>query len=87
MGRPLFKASDGGQFDNLRGWEEVTESELLKVSGMPVLFRLKVRPEAFPTGSPMSVFWILFQQWGGHEDMNDIVETIEKGGERTCGSD
>jgi len=56
MGKPLFKASDGDQFDILRVSEDVTESELWQVSEMQVLIRSKVRPEAFPTGSPMSVF-------------------------------
>ena len=42
----------------LRVWEDVTESEVQQVSGMQVLIRLKVRPEAFPTGSPLS-FWTI----------------------------
>jgi len=28
MGKPLFKASDGGRIDILRQWEDATESEL-----------------------------------------------------------
>jgi hypothetical protein len=56
MGKPLFKASDGDRFDLLRVLEGVTESEFRQVSEMPVIVRSKVRPEAFPTGSPMSVF-------------------------------
>jgi hypothetical protein len=56
MGKPLFKASDGDRFDISRVSEDVTESELQQVSGIQVLIRLKVLPEAFPTGSPMSLF-------------------------------
>jgi hypothetical protein len=56
MGKPLFKASEGDGFDILRVWEDVTESGPYQVSGMQVLLRLKVRPEAFPSGLPMSVF-------------------------------
>ena len=46
-------------FEIVRGWEGVTQGELQQVSGMKVLFRLKVRLEAFPSGPPMSVFWDL----------------------------
>ena len=56
MGKPLFKASDGDQFNILRVSEDVTENELWQVSEMQVLIPLKVRPEAFPTGSPLSVW-------------------------------
>jgi len=56
MGKPLFKASDGDRIDILRVSEIVTESELRQVSEMQVLIRSKVRPEAFPTGLPLSVF-------------------------------
>jgi len=55
MGDPLFKSSEGGRFDMLRVWKDITESEVQQVSGVEVFIRLKVRPEAFPTGSPMSV--------------------------------
>jgi len=55
MGNPLFKAPEGGRFDILRVWEDITESEVWQVSEMKVLIRLKVRPEAFSTGPPMSV--------------------------------
>ena len=55
MGKPLSNASEGDRFDILRVWEDVTESEFQQVSGMQVLIRLKVRPEAFPNGSPMSI--------------------------------
>jgi hypothetical protein len=61
MGNPLSKASDGDGLDILGVWEEVTESEFQQVSGMQVLIGLKVRPEAFPTGSPMSVFRVILQ--------------------------
>ena len=33
MGKPLFKASDGGRFDILRVSEDAIESELRQVSG------------------------------------------------------
>jgi len=56
MGNPLFKSSEGDRFDILRVWQEVIESELRQVSEMAVLVRLRVRPEAFPNGSPMSVW-------------------------------
>jgi hypothetical protein len=52
MGKPLFKASDGDGIGILRVSEDVTEG-LQQVSGIQVLIRLKARPEAFPTGSPM----------------------------------
>ncbi|HUL37048.1 MAG TPA: hypothetical protein VLW47_05145 [Thermodesulfobacteriota bacterium] len=41
--------------DILKGMDDFTKSELQQGSGRQVLIRLKVRPEAFPTGSPMSV--------------------------------
>ena len=63
MGNPLFKSSEGG-CDILRVWEDITESEIQQVSGMEVFFQLKVRPEAFPTGSPMSVWPDFFQLAG-----------------------
>jgi hypothetical protein len=66
MGKPLFKASDGGRIDILRQWEDVTESELQQRSGMSVLLPLKVRPEAFPISSPMSV-WLGLLQYLGKE--------------------
>jgi len=61
MGGPLFKSSDGGRFDILRVWENITESEVRQVSGMKVLIRLKVRPEGFPNGPPISVGQIFLQ--------------------------
>ncbi len=56
MGKRLSKASEGGRFDVLRVWEDVTKSELQEVSGMQVLIRSKVRPDPFPSGLPMSVY-------------------------------
>jgi hypothetical protein len=55
MGKPPFKASEGGWFDISRKREDATEGEPGQVSGKWVSIRMKVRPEAFPTGSPMSV--------------------------------
>jgi hypothetical protein len=64
MGKPLFKASDGGQIDILGEREDVTQSELLQGSGRGVLLSIKVRPESFPTGSPMSVLLGFLQYLG-----------------------
>jgi hypothetical protein len=64
MSKPLFKASEGDGINILRVWEEVTESGLYQVSGTQVLIRLKVRPEAFPSGLPISVFWRFLQRQG-----------------------
>jgi hypothetical protein len=61
LGNPIFKPSEGDRFDVLRVGEDSIESEVQQVSGTQVLIRLKVRPEAFPTGSPMSV-WSDFLQ-------------------------
>jgi hypothetical protein len=33
MGKPLFKASEGGQMDIFREWEDITQSELQQESG------------------------------------------------------
>jgi len=55
MGKSVSKASDGGQIDILEGIEDFIESELRQGPGRRVLVRFKVRPEAFPTGSPVSV--------------------------------
>ena len=55
MGKPLSKASDGGQIDIVKGMENFTKSEFQQGSGRQVLIPFKVRPEAFPTVSPMSV--------------------------------
>ncbi len=55
MSKPLFKASDGDPIDILRVSEDVTKGELGQGVGNAGAHRLKVRPEALPTGSPMSV--------------------------------
>ena len=34
MGKPLFKASDGGRIDILGEWDDATKSELQRVSGI-----------------------------------------------------
>ena len=64
MGKPLFKASDGGQIDILGEREDVTQSELQQGSATGMLLWIKVRPEAFPTGSPMSVLLGFLQYLG-----------------------
>ena len=66
MGKPLSKASEGGDVDVLGESEDVTKGEVLLVSGERVLNVLKVRPcesgttrsqsEASPTALPMSVY-------------------------------
>jgi len=62
MGKPRYKASDGGQVDVLKGMEDFIKSELQQGSGRQAPIRFKVRLEAFPTGSPMSVWMIFLQQ-------------------------
>jgi hypothetical protein len=61
MGKPLSKASEGDDRDVLGEREDVTKSELQWVSGAHLLIRVKVRPEAFPIGLPMSVCWEFLQ--------------------------
>ena len=41
MGKPPFKASEGGRIDILREWEEITQSELQQGSGAQVLLTLR----------------------------------------------
>jgi hypothetical protein len=62
MGKPLSKAPEGGLFDILRGQEGVAKSELEQGSETEVWVCLTVRPEAFPTGLPMSVMKIHAQR-------------------------
>jgi hypothetical protein len=64
IGKPLFKASDGGRVDILKQLEDATESELNQESGMSVLLARKVRPEAFPTRSPMPIRAFFVQYLG-----------------------
>jgi hypothetical protein len=45
-------------------WEDVTSGEFQSGDGRWVLIRLKVRLEAFPNGSPMSVSSQLMQHQG-----------------------
>jgi hypothetical protein len=54
-GKPPFKASEGGCFENLRVSEDITLSEFQQGKGTRVPIRPKVRLEAFPNGLPMSV--------------------------------
>jgi hypothetical protein len=62
MGKPVSKASEGDAFDVLGERGDVTKSEVAWVSGMYVLARPAVRPEAFPPGLPMSVSRGFLQQ-------------------------
>ena len=55
MGKPPFEASEGGLFEILRLWKDFTPSELHFPKGMGELLRQKVRLEASPNGSPMSI--------------------------------
>ena len=55
MGKPLFKAPDGGYYEIVRVTEDSTESGLQQGPETSVLVEQKVRPEAFPSGLPMSV--------------------------------
>jgi hypothetical protein len=55
MGKPLFKAPDGSYYKIVRVTEDSTQSGLQKGPETSVLAEQKVRPEAFSTGSPMSV--------------------------------
>jgi len=54
-GKPPFKASEGGCFENLGVSEDITSSEFQQGKGMRVPILPKVRLEAFPNGLPMSV--------------------------------
>jgi hypothetical protein len=56
MGKSPFTASEGGLVDILRELEEIPKSEFEQGSGTSVLLGIKVRPEAFPNGSPMLVW-------------------------------
>ena len=62
MGKPLFKASNGDWFDMLEESADFTQGELQQGLEMYVLIALKVGPEAFTTGSPMSVWLNLLQR-------------------------
>jgi len=46
MGNPPFKPSEGDRLEILRVGQHITCSEVQQVSGVEVLIRLKVRPEA-----------------------------------------
>ena len=54
MGKPPFKASEGGRLTCLMSWEDFTFGEFSFVNEMGVLFLIEVRLEAFPNGLPMS---------------------------------
>jgi hypothetical protein len=55
MGKPLFKASDGGYYEIVRGTGDSTQSGLQQGPETSMLVEQKVRPEPFPSGLPMSV--------------------------------
>jgi hypothetical protein len=52
MGKPLSKASEGGDWDILGEWKDVTKSEVQHGSGKHVLIVLEVRPEPFRSAYP-----------------------------------
>jgi hypothetical protein len=56
MGIPLFKAPDGGFYETERVTEGSAQSGPQQESETSVLVEQKVRPEAFPSGLPMSVW-------------------------------
>jgi hypothetical protein len=56
MGNPLFKAPDGGYYETAKVTEDSTQSGFPQGSETSVLVEQKVRPEAFPSGLPMSVW-------------------------------
>ena len=56
MGKPLFNAPDGGYYEIVRVMEDSTQSGLQQGPEISVLVEQKVRPEAFPSGLPMSVW-------------------------------
>ena len=53
MGKPPFKASEGGRFDIFMVLEDFTFVEFQLAKERDVPFRIKVRPEAFANGLPM----------------------------------
>jgi hypothetical protein len=55
MGKPLFKAPDGGYYERVRVTEDSTQGGLQQGFETSMLLEQKVRPEAFPSGLPMSV--------------------------------
>jgi len=55
MGKPLFKASEGGQYEGLKELEDSIFGVLRQGMGTKVLIGSKVRLEAFPNGLPMPV--------------------------------
>jgi hypothetical protein len=54
MSKPLFKAPDGGYYVKVRVTEDGTQSGLWQGLEATVLVEQMVRPEAFPSGLPMS---------------------------------
>lgn len=55
MGKPPFKASEGGLSGILGELTDITTVEFQQGKGTKVVIRSKVRLEAFPNGLPMSV--------------------------------
>jgi hypothetical protein len=55
MGRPLYKAPDGGYYEIVRVTEDNTQTALQQGRETSALVDQKVRPEAFPSGLSMAV--------------------------------
>jgi hypothetical protein len=56
MGKPLFKAPDGGYYQIVRVTKDSTRSGPQQGLEISVLVERKVRPGPFPSGLPMSVW-------------------------------
>jgi len=57
-GKPPFKASDGDRLTLFMSLEDFVFVETRFPKGMGLLFIIKVRPEAFPNGSPLSSLFV-----------------------------
>jgi hypothetical protein len=81
MGRPLFKAPDGGYFEIIRVTGDSTQRGLQQGPEISVLVEEKVRPEAFPSGLPMSVWSKIYATFGLlYEPLNGagLTDLLEK---------
>ena len=87
-GKPLSKAPDGGYYEIVRVTEDGTESGLHQGPETSVLVEQKVRPEAFPSGLPMSV-WSKLMQYVGRDTIsfNRIELQFFLHLNRLCGKD
>jgi hypothetical protein len=65
MGKSLFKPPDGGYYEAVWVMEDSTQSGRQQGPETSVLVEQKVRPEAFPSDLPMSVWSKKFMQYLG----------------------